>query len=112
QNRGDVFPAKTRRGAETPLAGDQLIASDGAAHRDRLEQAGRLDRRLKLRELGLVELAPRLVGVRLDLRDREPLIVACDRRAPSRGWRGKRRGGGACARDECFESASESSRFF
>ena len=64
-HRDFVQPRLLRR-APAPLAGDDLVAVAVRADDDRLDQPARRDRGGELVERGLVEMAARLVGMRLD----------------------------------------------
>jgi hypothetical protein len=78
-----VKPRPLRR-APAPLAGDDLVAVAVGADDDRLDQAARLDRGGELVERLLVEMAARLVEMRLDRRDRHHLDAAARRLGTAR----------------------------
>src|SRR6185437_655198 len=67
-DRGDLGPAEVGRGAEAPLAGDELERVAASADGDGLQQAAHLERGLELGELCRIEIAPRLEWIRPDAR--------------------------------------------
>src|SRR2546423_5174808 len=79
-DRGDIIPAESCRSTKATLAGDELEIIARPSDGNRLQQTGRLERRLKLVQLRFIELASRLIGIGPNSFDRDPLVVA-------RGWR-------------------------
>ena len=63
---GHLLPAKHAGGREPPLAGDQLVTVAPGADHDRLHEAVLAEARRQLDEVGIVDNAPRLPGIRID----------------------------------------------
>ena len=85
QHDRHVVQAGALRRAPAPLAGDDLVLIDRAAHgahQDRLDDAALADRGRELVELGLGEMAARIARIGLEEFDRHALLAA---RALERG---------------------------
>ena len=85
--RGDPLKPGEPRCPHAPLAGDQLVAVQGLGDEDGLEDAVLPDARGELREVRVVHVPPRLVGIRDHARERH-----LDDRGGARGALGDQRG--------------------
>ena len=111
---GDGLLADQLEGAEAALTGDEFVALLHLTDDDRLHEAFRTDRVGEFLDLGVVEIAARLAGIRDD-RGQRQLLQQETRSDRRRGRGGRLRGGGLggglggldASADERTETATE-----